>query len=405
MKKTTIGLIVGAALALFAAQDAQARGFGGAHAGGASASMSREGGAYARSPEGAGAVHHGSSSEVYHGPEGATVAHGSSETRGAAEGPNGAAAGGKEVHGTEVTGPQGNEYAHESSTERGAATGPGGTEAGRYSSSGSAYHAPDGATYAHGTVGYGAVHTALPTDAGYGMPAARTQAAAYAGYHQTEAVSGSVAAARGAAVRTAYRAPGLYGSSWYAANPGAWAPAGWTAGRAWSAASWPAVGVALGWGGVQAAAYNYGTNVTYQDNEVYYGAQPVATAEEYYQQASTVAESAPPTPPTADDWMPLGVFALVQKEQSDPHFVMNLGVNKSGAIAGNYSDLISGTTVPIQGAVDKKTQRAAWTVGKNKTTVCETGLYNLTQDEAPALIHIGKDKTQQWLLVRLKQPE
>ena len=35
----------------------------------------------------------------------------------------------------------------------------------------------------------------------------------------------------------------------------------------------------------------------------------------------------------------------------------------------------------------------------------ETGLYNLTQDESPALIHIGKDKTQQWTLVRLKQPE
>ena len=74
-------------------------------------------------------------------------------------------------------------------------------------------------------------------------------------------------------------------------------------------------------------------------------------------------------------------------------------------MAGNYSDLISGTTVPIQGAVDKKTQRVAWTVGNNKNTVGETGLYNLTQDEAPALIHIGKDKTQQWLLVRLKQPE
>ena len=106
-----------------------------------------------------------------------------------------------------------------------------------------------------------------------------------------------------------------------------------------------------------------------------------------------------------DDWLPLGVFALVQKEQSDPHYVMHLAINKAGVIGGNYSDLVGGTTVPIQGAVDKKTQRAAWTVGKNKNTVCETGLYNLTQDEAPALIHMGKDKTQQWLLVRLKQPE
>jgi hypothetical protein len=32
-------------------------------------------------------------------------------------------------------------------------------------------------------------------------------------------------------------------------------------------------------------------------------------------------------------------------------------------------------------------------------------IYNLTKDESPALIHIGKDKTQQWTLVRLKQPE
>ena len=103
--------------------------------------------------------------------------------------------------------------------------------------------------------------------------------------------------------------------------------------------------------------------------------------------------------------MPLGVFALVQKEQSEPHYVMQLAVNKSGTLGGNYSDLVSGTTLPIQGAVDKKTQRVAWTVGNNKNTVGETGLYNLTQDEAPALIHIGKDKTQQWLLVRLKQPE
>ena len=65
----------------------------------------------------------------------------------------------------------------------------------------------------------------------------------------------------------------------------------------------------------------------------------------------------------------------------------------------------AGTSVPVQGAVDKQSQRLAWTVGNNKTTVGETGIYNLTKDEAPALIHVGKDKTQQWTLVRLKQPE
>jgi hypothetical protein len=81
-----------------------------------------------------------------------------------------------------------------------------------------------------------------------------------------------------------------------------------------------------------------------------------------------------------------------------------LAVNKSGAVAGNYHDVVSGTTVAVQGAVDKQTQRLSWTVGDNKSTVGETGIYNLTMDEAPALIHIGKDKTQQWTLVRMKQP-
>lgn len=32
----------------------------------------------------------------------------------------------------------------------------------------------------------------------------------------------------------------------------------------------------------------------------------------------------------------------------------------------------------------------------------DTGLYNLTKDEAPLLVHSGKDSTQNWLMVRLK---
>jgi hypothetical protein len=57
--------------------------------------------------------------------------------------------------------------------------------------------------------------------------------------------------------------------------------------------------------------------------------------------------------------------------------------------------------------VDKKSQRAAWMFadGKNADIIMETGIYNLTQDQTEALVHFGKDKTQQWLMVRLNQPE
>jgi len=70
----------------------------------------------------------------------------------------------------------------------------------------------------------------------------------------------------------------------------------------------------------------------------------------------------------------------------------------------NYTDTVTNKTQLIHGSVDKKTQRVAFTVGENTANVVETGLCNLTKDEAPALLHFGKDRTEQWLLVRLKNP-
>ena len=35
----------------------------------------------------------------------------------------------------------------------------------------------------------------------------------------------------------------------------------------------------------------------------------------------------------------------------------------------------------------------------------ETGILNLTKDEATAALHFGAEKTQTWLMVRLPAPE
>jgi hypothetical protein len=156
---------------------------------------------------------------------------------------------------------------------------------------------------------------------------------------------------------------------------------------------------------VQPFAYAYGNNITYQGDEVYYGGQPAATAAEYYQEASILAQSTPPPDPQNADWLPLGIFSLVQGDQSDSNTMFQLAVSKSGAIAGNYYNVLTESTLPVHGAVDKKTQRVAWIVGDNKATVYDAGIGSLTEDEAPVLLHFGKDRTQQWMLVRLKQPE
>jgi len=82
-----------------------------------------------------------------------------------------------------------------------------------------------------------------------------------------------------------------------------------------------------------------------------------------------------------------------------------LAVNKDGVLRGNYTDTATKQNQVIQGSVDKETQRVAFTVGDNTTNILETGLYNLTKAEAPCLVHLGKEKTEQWLLVRLENPD
>lgn len=269
------------------------------------------------------------------------------------------------------------------------------------------------AARAGGAAGFNAAHTDLPTD-GFARPITQAGAAKYFSGNHTEAVSNNVIAARGTSVRNSFNHYDQFNANWYGGHPGAWTAAGWAAGSAWRAATWPALGTWYGWGGsTQPVYYDYGTNITYQGDQVYYGTQPVATSDQYYQQAQTLADSgappagAPPTTtqPQGSDWMPLGVFSLVQGSQSDSNVIFQLAVSKSGQIAGNYVSVLTGTTLPVHGAVDTKNQRAAWTVGDNKNTVYDTGLANLTQDQAPLLLHINKDTTQQWLLIRLKQPE
>ena len=177
-------------------------------------------------------------------------------------------------------------------------------------------------------------------------------------------------------------------------------------------ATWVALG---GWYGLSGDGqyYDYGSggNCYYEDDMVYYEGEPVATAEEYADQAIGFAEAGSGTIDQAVEsnndieWMPLGVFALVHEDKGDPTFFMQLQIAKDGTISGTYLNSAKDTSQTIQGSVDKESQRAAWTVGDNPNTVIETGLYNLTKDEAPALIHFGTEKTQQWLLVRMEDPD
>lgn len=89
----------------------------------------------------------------------------------------------------------------------------------------------------------------------------------------------------------------------------------------------------------------------------------------------------------------------------EPTRVLQLAVDKSGIISGTLYNRETDQADAVQGRVDKNTQRVAMRFGSTDEIVAETGLYNLTQDEAPLLVHFGKDRVENDVLVRLKEPE
>jgi hypothetical protein len=191
-----------------------------------------------------------------------------------------------------------------------------------------------------------------------------------------------------------------FAPGWYGRYPGAWFPGRWAiASTAWAMTTWAVAGSYCGCGGAP-AYYDYGENVIYQDGDVYYGDQPVATAAQYYAQACEIADAG--ATPQNEDWLPLGVFAVVAEGQTQAERIVQLALNKDGILRGNLYDTLTDSTLPIVGAVDKQTQRAAWKLEGKQSVVVETGLYDLTNDEVPVLVHFGPDREETRTLVRLQ---
>ncbi len=230
----------------------------------------------------------------------------------------------------------------------------------------------------------------------------------------------------GNGVQSAYhwhnRHPGCFRGDWWYDHPYRWG--GWHYGYGFYRRPWsywwtvPTYAATVSWFNWSAPQtvwaepvyydYGQGGNVVYKDNSVYINGDQVSTATEFAQSA---AELATVTPPASEDeakkaeWMSLGTFTLSASEKDvDPNHIVQLAVSKEGIISGTIYNTQTDQTQAIQGQVDKQTQRVAFRFGENENTVAETGIYNLTQNEAPLLVHLGPAKAENWLLVRLDDP-
>ena len=319
-------------------------------------------------------------------------------------------AGGREV--TKVgsaggaVGPRGNAVGHRQGAAVG--TGPGGAVGTRYQ--GGVAIGPHGGVAGGSRVGVASGPGGTVTRGGraavasgpYGAAAGRSTVVAGRGTYYR---SGAVIRNQGVYVRQTVGRYPCFRPGWYAQYPGAWFAAGWTANAVWRAATWNSCASFCGYAATP-VYYSYGENITYQDDGVYFDGQLAYPAEEYAQQAITIADAGREAKASEKgDWLPLGVFAMVQGDEKTSNHIFQLAVNKEGVIRGNYYDAVTDSTAPIYGSVDKKKQRAAWTVGDRKTPVYEAGIANLTENETTMLVHYGKDRTQQFSLVRVEESD
>jgi hypothetical protein len=196
-------------------------------------------------------------------------------------------------------------------------------------------------------------------------------------------------------------------AAWYDAftlrhHWGWWRPVTWASLCGWYA---PTV-----WG--PPLYYDYGGNVMFDNNVVYVEGSPIASQEDYAAQALALTASgaerlanAPPSPDQIEqNWLPLGVFGLSNQSTGEPTAFVQLAVTKDGVIAGTYTNSVTNEALPVTGAIDPNTQRAAWFIGDDRNTVFDTGAYNLSQPETQVLVHFGLTNQQVWLMVRMPEP-
>jgi hypothetical protein len=242
--------------------------------------------------------------------------------------------------------------------------------------------------------------TRFPTDLGLAHYSALGARGFHVSYWSRPYLDG-----RGRVIRTNFGYYHCFRPAWVAAHPACWRPALWRGDEFWRVTTWAALSDWCGYGG-SPTYYDYGSNVVSHGGDVYRDGFSLGTSQAYARQAADLAgqgQAAAATP--EQEWKALGVFALAQGDEKTSNNLFQLAVNKAGVIRGNYYAGLTDTTTPVYGQIDATTKRAAWTIGKAKDRVFEAGAANLTKAEAPVLVHVGTDQTQQLMLVRIDPPK
>jgi hypothetical protein len=74
--------------------------------------------------------------------------------------------------------------------------------------------------------------------------------------------------------------------------------------------------------------------------------------------AGTIADAGQQAKRSKDEkWQWLGVFAMVQGEETTAYYLFQHAINRDGVIRGNFYNTVTDSAEPVAGSVDLKTQR------------------------------------------------
>jgi len=206
-----------------------------------------------------------------------------------------------------------------------------------------------------------------------------------------------------------------FSAGWYGDHPNAW---GAGRGYGWGVAG---LGAAVGWLGWGGGGY-------YDDNGTYYtsddgsgnsaddGSDDTAAQSDNQTTEQATNQPANQTPDArqiaargltdvADSapFLPLGVFSIGPAGSTHASAVVQLSVSKSGILRGTYTDLVSDQAETVYGAIDRKSQLAAWTVGKEGRVTFESTLTNLTQANGRLALVGANGNSSEWTLSRYEE--
>lgn len=122
-------------------------------------------------------------------------------------------------------------------------------------------------------------------------------------------------------------------------------------------------------------------------------------------EADALAKSKVADPAADTKFLPLGVFTLAPRDQTEASAILQLAIAHDGALRGTYYDLLNDQDFKVRGAVDKKTQKVAFRLGEQGKVLFETSLANLTHATGGIALHYENGDSRHWTLARYaKEP-